>query len=65
VSGLIYRDARDFERMAERLIAEDGLRERLGAAGRQHVSANFSLGREIDGYLAVYAAVAPVIARGA
>src|SRR3989442_11956329 len=33
VTGLLFRDERDFERQAERLAGDPALRDRLGAAG--------------------------------
>jgi len=63
VSGLLFRDPRELEAMAERLIIDAGLRARLAAAGRAHVAAHFPPAREIEGYLAVYGAITPVAAR--
>lgn len=61
VSGLLFRGATELEAMAERLTRDGGLRARLAAAGRAHVTTHFPPTREIEGYLAVYGAVTPVI----
>jgi glycosyltransferase involved in cell wall biosynthesis len=63
VSGLLFRDEADLEAMAERLVVDASLRARLGAAGHARVTAAFPPTREIDGYLAVYGALAPAEAR--
>jgi len=63
VSGLLFRTESELQAMAERLILDAGLRGRLAAAGRAHVTARFPREREIEGYLAVYGAVAPVATR--
>ena len=63
VCGLLFRDSRELEAMAERLIVDAGLRARLAAAGRAHVTEHFPPAREIEGYLAVYGAITPVPAR--
>jgi glycosyltransferase involved in cell wall biosynthesis len=60
VTGLLFRDARDFERQAERLAGDPALRDRLGAAGRARVRALYPPEREIDGYLGVYRRLVPV-----
>lgn len=60
VTGLLFRDERDFERQAERLARDPALRDRLGAAGRARVRALYPPEREIDGYLGVYRRLAPV-----
>ena len=61
-SGLLFHDETSLYSMAARLITEEGLRERLGTAGRAHVRAQYPPEREIEGYLAVYFSLAPVIA---
>jgi glycosyltransferase involved in cell wall biosynthesis len=63
VSGLLFHDLSSLAVMAERLMVDEGLRARLGATGRAQVSRNYSNDREIEGYLAVYQAVAPVSTR--
>lgn len=54
VTGLLFRDGRDFEAGAERLARDPTLRARLGAAGRVRVETLYPPAREIDGYLGVY-----------
>ena len=61
VSGLLVRTVSELEAMAERLILDSGLRGRFGSAGREHVASQFPPAREIEGYLAVYGAVTPVV----
>jgi glycosyltransferase involved in cell wall biosynthesis len=63
VSGLLFRDGAELASLAERLVIDAALRTRLGRAGHARVAAEFPPSREIDGYLAVYAAVAPAPAR--
>lgn len=63
VSGLLFRDEAELASMAERLVGDAALRARLGAAGRARVAARFPPAREIEGYLAVYAALVPAAAR--
>jgi hypothetical protein len=63
MSGLLFRTSIELDAMAGRLIVDAGLRARLAATGRAHVSANFPPAREIEGYLAVYGAITPVVAR--
>jgi len=60
VTGFLFRDVTEFEAKAERLVVDRGLRERLGLAGRQLVEHRYPPQREIDGYLSVYARLAPV-----
>jgi glycosyltransferase involved in cell wall biosynthesis len=62
VSGLLFRTATDLEAMAERLVRDEGLRARLAAAGQAHATTHFPPAREIEGYLAVYGALTPVVA---
>jgi glycosyltransferase involved in cell wall biosynthesis len=54
VTGLLFDGEEAFVAQAERLLADPGLRRRLGEAGRAHVTARFGLDRELDGYLALY-----------
>src|ERR1051326_7053082 len=61
VSGLLFRDAGALCVMAERLTIDVALRTRLGAAGRAFVSERFPPAREIEGYLAVYSELTPVV----
>ena len=63
VSGLLFRDEVELASMAERLVVDATLRARLGRAGHARVAAEFPPSREIEGYLAVYATVAPAAAR--
>lgn len=60
VTGLLFRDAAEFEAQAERLLVDPALRARLGAAGRDHVERLYPSGREIDGYLDAYRRMIPV-----
>jgi glycosyltransferase involved in cell wall biosynthesis len=60
VTGLLFRDADDFEARAARLIAEPALRARLGRAGRDLVAGRYAPARETEGYLDVYRALVPV-----
>jgi L-malate glycosyltransferase len=61
VTGLLFDGAEDFAAKAARVLEDPGLRRRLGEAGRARVTARFSPARELDGYLAVYAEVAPAL----
>jgi L-malate glycosyltransferase len=61
VTGLLFDSPAAFAQKAARLAAEPDVRERLGAAGRARVRADFPPEREIDGYLAVYARSAPAL----
>ena len=63
VTGLLFRDEAELGIQAERLILDPGLRTRLGAAGQARVRTEFPASRETDGYLALYEAVLPAIAR--
>lgn len=62
VTGLLFRDARDFEAKAELLASDPALRGRLGASGRELVEQRYPRAREIDGYLDVYRQLSPVSA---
>jgi hypothetical protein len=59
VTGLLFDTPTDFATRADRLLGDPGLRRRLGEAGRARVAACFGPAREQDGYLTVYAQVAP------
>lgn len=59
-TGLLFRDQREFETKAERLIQDPSLRARLGAAGRALVTRSYPPQREIDGYLSIYRRLVPV-----
>lgn len=61
VTGLLFRDERDFEEGAERLVRDPTLRARLGEAGRARVETLYRPGREIDGYLEIYRRLVPVL----
>jgi glycosyltransferase involved in cell wall biosynthesis len=61
VTGLLFRDDAEFEGEAEELIRDPALRDRLGRAGRELVERLYPIAREIDGYLAVYKSLAPVL----
>ncbi len=62
VTGLLFRDAGELERQAERLVTDPALRARLGAAGRALVERSYPPAREIDGYLDVYRQLAAATA---
>src|SRR5439155_19531757 len=64
VTGFLFRDVTELEANAERLAADRSLRERLGLAGRQLVERRYPPRREIEGYLGVYARLAPVASAG-
>jgi glycosyltransferase involved in cell wall biosynthesis len=59
VTGLLFDTTETMVTKADRLLKDAGLRARLGEAGRERVSARFSLDREIDGYLATYRRLTP------
>ncbi len=61
VTGLLYDTAEEFALKADRLLRDSALRRRLGEAGRERVTARFSPARELEGYLAVYARLAPAL----
>lgn len=61
VTGLLFRDDAELEGEAEELIRDPALRDRLGRAGRELVERLYPIAREIDGYLAVYKGLAPVL----
>jgi glycosyltransferase involved in cell wall biosynthesis len=61
VTGLLYASEAEFEDKADRLLADGALRRRLGEGGRRLVESQFPPGRELDGYLTVYAQVAPAL----
>jgi len=63
VTGLLFRDEAELAAMAERLLLDPLLRARLASAGRTRVSTRFPPTREIEGYLAIYGALAPTAAR--
>ncbi|MBI3454613.1 MAG: glycosyltransferase family 4 protein [Candidatus Rokubacteria bacterium] len=54
VDGLLFSDAAEFERQAERIIRDPDLRARLGAAGRAKVTRLYPPEREIEGHLVLY-----------
>jgi glycosyltransferase involved in cell wall biosynthesis len=58
VSGLLFRDEAGLASQAERLVLDTALRGRLAAAGRARATARWPPSREIEGYLAVYRALA-------
>jgi L-malate glycosyltransferase len=64
VTGFLFDTSAEFAAKADRLLGDGELRQRLGEAGREFVSARFSAGRELDGYLGVYARLSPAL-RGA
>lgn len=53
-TGLLYRDAQEFLTQAERLLQDEGLRERLGAAARSYVLENFPPEGEAAAYDLLY-----------
>jgi glycosyltransferase involved in cell wall biosynthesis len=61
VTGLLYADEHDFEAGAEALARDPALRARLGRAGRERVVRDYPPSRELDGYLAVYRSLLPVV----
>jgi glycosyltransferase involved in cell wall biosynthesis len=58
VTGLLFKDARDFTANTIRLLGDPALRERLGEAGRARVL-RFGLQQEIERYVKLYASLAP------
>ena len=60
VTGLLFDTDAELEAAALRLARDEGLRARLGAAGRARVAERWPPAREIDGYLAVYRRLIPV-----
>jgi L-malate glycosyltransferase len=64
VTGLLFSTPDEFAVKAEQLLADGNLRRRLGANGRELVTARFTVAFELDGYLAVYGRLAPAL-RGA
>jgi len=61
VTGFLFRDEDEFEARAEELSRDPALRARLGRAGRELVERLYPVAREIDGYLAVYKSLVPVL----
>jgi glycosyltransferase involved in cell wall biosynthesis len=57
VTGLLFRDAAEFEAAAERLARDPALRARLGRAGRERVDALYPPSREIDAHVDLYRAL--------
>lgn len=57
VTGFLYRSEDDFRGKAERLLADAGLRQRLGEAGRRFVLENFPPEKEAEAYIRLYEAV--------
>lgn len=57
VTGLLFGDEAEFAAAAERLVTDAALRRRLGQNGRRLVEERYSIEREIDGYVDVYARV--------
>jgi L-malate glycosyltransferase len=62
VTGLLFGDEAGFEAAAARLAADSALRARLGAAGRALLERRYPPSLEIEGYLALYRALASVSA---
>jgi glycosyltransferase involved in cell wall biosynthesis len=60
VTGVLFSDEATFEAGAGALAADPALRARLGAAGRQRVTALYPPEREIEGYLGAYRRLVPV-----
>jgi glycosyltransferase involved in cell wall biosynthesis len=60
VTGLLFRDAAELGAQAERLVRDPALRGRLGRAGRELVEREYPVEREVEGYLSVYRALAPL-----
>jgi len=63
VTGLLFDGPEDLAAQADRLLGDPELRWRLGEAGRARVAARFGPARELDGYLTVYAQLAPALRR--
>lgn len=63
VTGFLFRDETELETRARALTRDPLLRARLGAAGRAVVQRSYPPEREIDGYLAVYAALTVALSR--
>ena len=59
VTGLLFRDAAQFEAQAERLVLDASLRARLGGTGHDRVLQLYPPEREILGYLDVYQRLVP------
>jgi glycosyltransferase involved in cell wall biosynthesis len=62
VTGFLFGSADEFAAKTERLLRDPDLRARLGMAGRERVNARFGAARESEGYLALYARLAPASA---
>lgn len=58
VTGFLFGSPDELAVKADRLFRDPDLRTRLGEAGRERVSARFSVDRETDGYLAAYTRLA-------
>ncbi len=61
VTGFLFGSPEEFARKLDALLADPALRLRLGAAGRERVTARFSAARELDGYVAMYARLARAV----
>lgn len=61
VTGLLFRDEREFEAHAGTLARDPALRARLGRAGRELVRREYPPSRELEGYLALYRRLVPVL----
>ena len=61
VTGLLFDGPDDFRAKAQRLTRDPALRARLGRAGRARVEREYPPAREIDGYVAVYRSLVPVL----
>ena len=61
VTGFLFSSAEELTTKADRLLKDPDLRARVGEAGRERVNSRFSPDREIDGYLAAYARLAPAL----
>jgi hypothetical protein len=59
VTGFLFGSPEELTAKADRLLQDPDLRARLGEAGRERVNARFGADRETDGYVAVYARLAP------
>jgi glycosyltransferase involved in cell wall biosynthesis len=59
VTGLLFRDAIDFEACAAQLVLDPELRARLGTAGRTLMERRYPPEHEIEGYLALYERLVP------
>lgn len=53
-NGLIFKDAKDFYKKAEKLVLDRKLRGNLGRNAKKYIKENFHYRDEIDGYVDIY-----------